>query len=74
MPKKVPPPREDDEPMPFITGGDWSVGINSPTSLSQAELLKVLGCGLQKLYDGVLEEGTPEHLASLVEQLEKRRD
>ncbi len=73
MPEKLPPP-EGEEPTPFITGGDWSVGINSPTSLSQAELLTVLGRGLQKLYDGVLEEGTPEHLASLVAQLEKRRD
>ncbi len=73
MPKKM-PPRAGEEPTPFITGGDWSVGINSPTSLSQAELLTVLGRGLQKLYDGLLEEGTPEHLAPLVEQLEKRRD
>lgn len=70
MPKKAPP---DDEPTPFVTGGDWSMGINSPTSLTQAEVLTVLGRGLQRLYDPVLEEGTPEHLASLVEQLERRR-
>ncbi len=69
MPRKAPP---DDEPMPFIMGGDWSVGLNSPTSLSQAEILAVLGRGLQKLYEPLVEEGTPEHLASLVEQLERR--
>jgi hypothetical protein len=69
MLKKTSP---DDEPMPFIMGGDWSVGLNSPTSLSQAEILTVLGRGLQKLYEPVVEEGTPEHLASLVEQLARR--
>jgi hypothetical protein len=69
MPKKAPP---ENERMPFITGGDWSVGLNSPTSLSQAEILAVLGRGLQKLYEPVVEEGTPEHLASLVEQLESK--
>lgn len=69
MSKKAPP---EDEPMPFMTGGDWSVGINSPTSLSQAELLTVLGRGLQRLYGNVIEEGTPEHLADLIERLEKR--
>ncbi len=72
MPKKVPPPEEGEEPTPFITGGDWSVGINSPTSLSQAELLTILGRGLQKLYEPLVEEGTPEHLAGLIEQLDKR--
>ncbi len=70
MSKKV-PPRGDDEPAPFIAGGDWSTGINSPTSLSQAELLTVLGRGLQRQYDDLLAEGVPEHLASLVERLEK---
>jgi hypothetical protein len=42
MPKKVPP---QEKPMPFITGGDWSVGINTGTSLQQAEILTVLGEG-----------------------------
>lgn len=60
--------------MSFITGGDWSVGINSPTSLSQAEVLTVLGRGLQKLYDGVIEEGVPEYLAPVVEKLERAEE
>jgi hypothetical protein len=60
--------------MSFITGGDWSVGINSPTSLSQAEILTVLGHGLQKLYDGVVEEGVPEHLAPMVEKLDQSEE
>jgi hypothetical protein len=46
MPKKVPP---QEKPMPFSTGGDWSVGLDTGTSLQQAELLAVLGRGLQKL-------------------------
>ena len=70
MPKKPPP---EDGPTPFTTGGDWSVGINSPSSLSQAELLTVLGRGLQKLYEPLVEEGTPEHLTDLIEQLDKTR-
>ena len=60
--------------MPFITGGDWSVGMNSRTSLQQAELLSLFGQGLQKLYVDVVQEGVPDHLASLVEQLEKESD
>ena len=56
--------------MPFITGGDWNVGMNTGTSLQQAEILTVLGRGLQKLYGDVVEEGVPEHLAPFVEQLD----
>jgi hypothetical protein len=67
MPKKVPP---YEKPMPCVTGGDWSVGFNSPNSLQHAELLSVLGRGLQKLYGDVVEEGVPEHLAQYVEQLD----
>ena len=70
MPKKVPP---QEQPMPFITGGDWSVGINTGTSLQQAEILTVLGRGLQKLYDDVVEEGVPEHLAQYVKKLDRKR-
>lgn len=66
------PPKE--RRMPFITGGDWSVGMNSRTSLQQAELLGLLGQGLQKLYGDVVQEGVPDHLASLIEQLEKESD
>jgi hypothetical protein len=68
MPKKVPP--QEKASVPFVTGGDWSVGFNSPTSLQHAELLSVLGRGLQKLYGDVVEEGVPEHLAQYVEQLD----
>jgi hypothetical protein len=71
MPKKVPP---QEKPMPFITGGDWSVGLNTGTSLQQAEILTVLGRGLQKLYGDVVEEGVPEHLAGYVERLGSRGD
>jgi hypothetical protein len=70
MPEEVPP---KERPMPFMTGGDWSVGINSPSSLRQVEVLAVLGRGLQKLYDEVVEEGIPEHLAPFVEELEGQR-
>lgn len=66
------PPQKSDQPR-FITGGDWSVGLNSPTSLSQVEVLVGLGHGLQRLYEGIFEEGTPEHLAAYVAALEKRK-
>jgi hypothetical protein len=67
MPKKAPP---EEQPMPFITGGDWSVGHNAGSSLQQAEILTMLGRGLQALYGDVVEEGVPEHLAQYVEQLD----
>ncbi len=67
MSKKVPP---QEKLMPFITGGDWSVGLNTGTSLQQAEILTVLGRGLQNLYDDIVEEGVPEHLAQYVEKLD----
>jgi hypothetical protein len=60
------------EPVPFITGGDWSVGFNSPTSLAQAELLAVLGRRLRESYEPVVQEPLPDRLGSLVEQLEQR--
>jgi hypothetical protein len=69
MPEKVPP---KEKAVPFITGGDWSVGFNTPTSLQQAEILTLLGRGLQKLYNDAVEEGVPEHLARLVEQLDQK--
>jgi hypothetical protein len=50
------------------------VGINTGTSLQQAEILTVLRRGLQKLYADVVEEGVPEHLAQYVEKLETRND
>jgi len=68
MPKKVPP---KEQPMPFITGGDWSVGISSRTSLKQAEILTILGRRLRSLYDDVLEEGVPDYLAPLIEKLDQ---
>ena len=71
MPKKVPP---QEKPMPFITGGDWSVGLKTGTSLQQAELLGLLGRGLQRLYTDVVEEGVPEHLIPFVERLGSRGD
>lgn len=60
--------------IPFITGVHWSVGINTPASLSQTEVLTVLGHGLQTLYGGLIEEGIPEHLAPVVEKLERAEE
>ena len=47
------------------------MGINSPICLSQVEVLTVLGRGLQKLYDSVLEQGVPEYLDLVVEKLDQ---
>jgi hypothetical protein len=70
MSNKVPP---NEEEVPFTTGGDWSVGINSRTSLQQSEMLSLLGRGLQKLYDDLIDENVPHHLAQLVEQIQSRQ-
>jgi hypothetical protein len=47
------------------------VGLNTGTSLGQAEILTVLGRGLQKMYGDLVEEGVPEHLAQYVEKLDR---
>jgi hypothetical protein len=60
--------------MPFITGGDWSVGYNSPTSLGQAELLSALGHRLRESYEPVVHEPLPDRLGALVRQLEHQFD
>ena len=56
--------------MPFLTGSDWSVGLNSPTSLGQAQLLTILGSQLREKYDAVVKEPLPERLGALLERLE----
>ncbi len=63
------PPKGD--AMPFLTGGDWSVGLNSPTSLGQAELLSILGKRLRENYEPLVQEPLPDRLGALVKQLEK---
>ena len=68
MRSKRPP---EGEPVPFVTGSDWSVGFNSPTSLAQAELLSILGRRLRESYEPVVQEPLPERLGALVEQLER---
>ena len=57
---------------PFMTGGDWSVGLNSPTSISHAELLSVLGEKLRASYDALVLENVPPHLAPLIEELDRK--
>ncbi len=62
-----PPPRGDT--MPFMTGGDWSVGLNSRTSIGQARLLQLLGRRLRADYQQVVEEPLPETFKSLLQRL-----
>ena len=62
----------DQAPTPFMTGGDWSVGLNSPTSISHAELLGALGEKLRGSYDSLLLEAVPPHLAPLIEALDRK--
>jgi hypothetical protein len=54
-----------------MAGGDWSVGLNAPTSLSHAKLLLHLGQWLRPAYDDVVSEPVPERLADLVRQLDQ---
>lgn len=57
---------------PFMTGGDWSVGLNSPTSISHAELLTALGQQLRASYDSLVMEQVPPHLAPLIDALDRK--
>ena len=54
----------------MIPGSDWSMGLNSPTSVSQATVLASLGGKLRNLYTDLIAEGVPEHLAEIVSRLE----
>ncbi len=58
--------------MPFLTGSDWSVGLNSPTSLGQAQLLSLLGRELRESYEPLVREPLPDRIGALVEQLDRR--
>lgn len=71
MNEKRPP---EGEAMAFLTGSDWSVGLNSPTSLGQAQLLSLLGRGLRESYESMVREPLPDRLGALVEQLERCSD
>jgi len=41
----------------MIPGSDWSMGLNSPTSISQATVLASLGGKLRTLYADLIAEG-----------------
>ena len=66
------PPKDDG--MTFMTASDWSVGLNSPTSLGQAQLLGILGRQLRDSYEAVVQEPLPDRLGELVEQLERQTE
>jgi hypothetical protein len=55
---------------PFITGGDWSVGLNSTTSLDQVALLYAVGHRLRREYQNLVKAPLSERLTMLVDQLE----
>lgn len=55
----------------LVAGGDWSIGLNSPTSLSHAKLLLDLGERLRPAYDDVFLKPVPERLADLVRRLDE---
>jgi hypothetical protein len=58
--------------MPLTTGGDWSVGLNSRTSIGQAHLLQLLGRRLRADYKQVVEEPLPDALKSLLQHLDDK--
>jgi hypothetical protein len=57
-----------------VAGGDWSVGLNAPTSLSHARLLLDLGRRLRPAYDDLFSEPVPEHLAQIARRLDRQPD
>ena len=68
MTRRRPP---EGDAVPFLTGSDWSMSLNSPTSLGQAQILSALGQKLRERYEPVVKEPLPEHLGALVAQLER---
>jgi hypothetical protein len=58
----------------LVAGADWSVGLNAPTSLSHARLLLDLGQRLRPAYDDIVSEPVPEHLARIVQRIDRQRD
>ena len=58
----------------LAAGGDWSVGLNAPTSLSHARLLLQLGQRLRPAYDDLFSEPVPEHLAQIAQRLDRQPD
>jgi Anti-sigma factor NepR len=58
--------------MTLISGRDWSIGLSSPTSIDQAQLLGLIGRRLRNSYDDVVDQPIPDRLATLVRQLEDR--
>lgn len=55
----------------LAAGGDWSIGLNSPSSLSHAKLLLDLGERLRPAYDDVFSEPVPDRLIDLVRRLDQ---
>ena len=54
----------------MIPGSDWSMGLNSPTSVSHAKLLADLGSKLWDVYAALIDSEMPEHLTELMRRLE----
>ncbi|HEY8382636.1 MAG TPA: NepR family anti-sigma factor [Microvirga sp.] len=63
-----------DGPRPLLIGGDWSTGLNAPTSLNQAQILGALGRQLRSTYQDLLNEPVPAHLTAFVHRLSERDD
>jgi hypothetical protein len=53
----------------IMTGGDWSVGIGSSNSLTDAKIMRLIGARLREGYEAVLEEGIPAQFTDLVDRL-----
>jgi hypothetical protein len=58
--------------MTVIAGREWSIDLNSPTSVEQAQLLGLIGRRLRANYDSLMDEPLPDRLASLILQLEEK--
>jgi hypothetical protein len=57
--------------MNLISGKDWSIGLSSPTSMDQAQLLGLIGRRLRSSYDDMVDQPIPDRLTALVRQLEE---
>ena len=58
-----------DGPRPFLTGGDWNTGHETPATLTEAQILTVLGRQLRATYQELLNEPVPAHLRAFVHRL-----
>ena len=63
--------RLEEAGMRVVTGGDWSIGLGSDSSLGSALLNTCLGEGLREIYSDAVEQPLPAEFRQLLKMLSK---